>query len=150
MSLAHEIKTDESTALDYEQISKLLSRRVHGMRLGFVDLETVKSFTMDTFLPHHRNCCAVLLTAGFGTKIQRHWSVMCRNAHGIFFWESLGLGPSLLQKVTGSTKFLDFLRKHRVKINKHQVQRESRQIRTCGLQNMQILHMLRSELVNSA
>ena len=133
MSLASEIKTDESTALDYEQISKLLSRRVHGMRLGFVDLETVKSFTMDTFLPHHRNCCAVLLTAGFGARVQRHWAVMLRNTHGIFFWESLGLGASMLQKVTGSTKFLELLRKHRVKINNHQVQRESRQIRTCGL-----------------
>ena len=133
MSLASEIQTDESTALDYEDISKLLSGRVKSMRLGFVDLETVKSFTLDTFLPHHRNCCAVLLTAGFGNKVQRHWSLMCRNTHGIFFWESLGLGGSMLQKVTGSAKFLEFLRKHRVQINNHQVQRESRKIRTCGL-----------------
>ena len=150
MSLGREIQTDESTAIDFEDIRKLLSGRVHQMRLGFVDLENVKTFTMDTFLPHHRNCCAVLLTAGFGNKIQRHWAVMCRNTHGIFFWESLGLGGSMLEKVTGSTKFLQFLRKHRVRINTKQVQRQSKQIRTCGLQNIPILHTSRSELANLA
>ena len=133
MSLAHEIITDETTALDYEDISKLLSGRVKGMRLGFVDLETLKSYSMDTFLPHHRNCCCVLLTAAFGNRVQRHWSTMIRNKHGIFFWESLGLGASMLQKVTGSTRFLNLLKTNRVHINNHQLQHESRKIRTCGL-----------------
>ena len=133
MSLAHEIITDESTALDYEDIAKLLSGRVKGMRLGFVDLETVKTYTMDTFLPAHRNCCAILLTAGFGNKVQRHWSVLIRNKHGLFFFESLGLGASMLQKVVGNSKFLNLLRNHRVHINTHELQRESSKIRTCGL-----------------
>ena len=133
MSLAHEIITDESTPLDYEDISKMLSGRVKGMRLGFVDLETVKTYTMETFLPHHRNCCAVLLTAGFGNKVQRHWSVLIRNNKGLFFWESLGLGPAMLNKVVGNTKFLNLLQRHRAHINSHQLQRESKKIRTCGL-----------------
>ena len=129
MSLAHEIITDESTALDYEDIAKLLSGRVKGMKLGFVDLETLKSYSMETFLPRHRNCCCVLLTASFGNKIQRHWSVLVRNKRGIFFYESLGLGPVMLEKVTGSSKFLNLLKTNRVRINNHQVQRESKKIR---------------------
>ncbi len=133
MSLGREIQTDESTALDYNDISKLLSGRVSGMRMGFVDLENLHEYKLENFLPHHRNCCAILLTATFGNRIQRHWSCLIRNPKGLFFFESLGLGKTLLSRVLGNSKFVSFLESINAQVNTHKLQRNSAKIRTCGL-----------------
>ena len=98
-----------------------------------MDLENIHEYKLETFLPHHRNCCAVLLTATFGNKTQRHWSCLVRNEKGIFFFESLGLGKTMLTRVLGDSSFVVFLNQIGAKVNTHRLQRNSAKIRTCGL-----------------
>ena len=130
--LSQDLKHDESQPLDYIEIAKVLHGRVSGMKLGLVDLEKPHRYEVKKFLPSHRNCCAILLSATIQGKIQRHWGVMIRNTNGIFFFESLGLGRKL-KHLLDDHKFYDFLVQNKIKINSHRLQKDSTKIATCGL-----------------
>ena len=60
-TLREELKWDESEALDFRDIRRIIDNRggkAHGLRAGYVDLETVKGeYTLKRFLPAGHNAC---------------------------------------------------------------------------------------------
>ena len=137
-TLAQELKWDESDPLDFRDIRRIIDNRggkAHGLRAGYVDLESVKGeYTEKRFLPAGHNCCCILLTAHLGGKIQRHWVSLVRNGKGLWFFDSLALGPPMLTRILGDKgKFASFLKKIGAKMNSKKVQASHKLIKTCGL-----------------
>ncbi len=137
-TLAQELKWDESVALDFSDIRRILSERggkSHHLRAGYVDLESVRGkLTLERFLPQGHNACCILLTANIGGAPQRHWVSLMRNTKGIFFFDSLALGLPLLGKIiTDGGKFVKFLKSVGARLNKKKIQKNIKGIRTCGL-----------------
>jgi len=136
-TLAQELKWDESQALDFSDIRRILDQRggkSHHLRSGYVDLESVKGpFTLERFLPRSNNSCCILLTANIG-GVQRHWVSLMRNKKGLFFFDSLALGLPMLSKILNDGgKFANFLKKSKAKMNTKKVQQNHKLVRTCGL-----------------
>lgn len=137
-TLAQELKWDESQALDFRDIRRILESRggkSHGLRAGYVDLESVRGkYTLERFLPKGHNACCILLTAKIGAGTQRHWTSLVRNSKGLFFFDSLNLGYGMLGQILGDNgKFVRFLKKTNAKLNSKKIQKNHRQVRTCGL-----------------
>ncbi len=137
-TLAQELKWDESQSLDFSDIRRILDMsggKAHHLRCGYVDLESVHTkLTLDRFLPRGNNSCAILLTASIGGAPQRHWTTLIRNKKGLFFFDSLNLGFPVLSTILGDGgKFVKFLKKIGVKANTRKMQKNHKQIRTCGL-----------------
>ena len=136
-TLSEELKYDESQALDFRDIRRILDERggkSHGLRAGYVDLESVHGpLTLERFLPKGHNACCVLLTAHIGGQVQRHWTALVRNQKGLFFFDSLALGRVLAMILGDDGRFLKFLKKHKVQFNTKKTQKSHRMIRTCGL-----------------
>ena len=137
-TLAQELKFDESVALDFSDIRRILSERggkSHHLRAGYVDLESVRGdLTLERFLPHGHNAACILLTANIGGAPQRHWTSLMRNKHGIFFFDSLALGLPLIGRIINDGgKFAKFLKKIGAKLNTKKLQKNHKGIRTCGL-----------------
>ena len=74
-TLRQELKYDESNSLDFRDIRRILDQRggkSHGLRAGYVDLESVHGkLTLERFLPKGHNACCVLLTAHLGGESPR-------------------------------------------------------------------------------
>ena len=137
-TLSQELKWDESDPLDFRDIRRIIDNRggkAHGLRAGYVDLESVKGpYTEKRFLPSGHNSVCILMTAHMGGKVQRHWVSLIRNGKGIFFFDSLALGfPMITRILNDNGKFVSFLRKLRVKANSKKIQASHKLIRTCGL-----------------
>ena len=137
-TLKQELKYDESQALDFRDIRRILDQRggkSHGLRAGYVDLESAKgAYTMERFLPAGHNACCVLLTTTLGGGTQRHWTSLVRNSKGIFFFDSLDLGNAMLTKILQDRgKFVNFLQKIGAKSHNKKLQASHKLIRTCGL-----------------
>lgn len=159
-TLRQELKYDESQALDFRDIRRILDRRggkSHGLRAGYVDLESVRGeYTLERFLPSGHNACCILLSAHLGGNVQRHWTSLVRNSKGLFFFDSLNLGSPMLSRILDDDgKFSQFLKKHKVVFNHKKVQASHKLVRTCGLHtavrvfcykmsNSQYLHWLLS------
>ena len=137
-TLKQELKYDESQALDFRDIRRILDQRggkSHGLRAGYVDLESAKgAYTMERFLPAGHNACCVLLTTTLGGGTQRHWTSLVRNSKGVFFFDSLDLGNAMLTKILqDGGKFVNFLQKIGAKSHNKKLQASHKLIRTCGL-----------------
>lgn len=137
-TLAQELKWDESQALDFRDIRRILDSRggkSHGLKAGYVDLESVHGpLTLERFLPAGHNACCILLSAELGGGVQRHWTSLIRNKSGLFFFDSLNLGLPMLQKILADGgKFVKFLQKIGAKRNTKKVQANHKLVRTCGL-----------------
>ena len=136
-TLSQELKFDESQSLDFRDIRRILDQRggkSHGLRAGYVDLESVHGpLHLDRFLPQGHNACCILLTAHLGGRVQRHWTALVRNSSGLHFFDSLALGPILGKILDDGGKFLAFLNKHNVHRNTRKTQKSHRMVRTCGL-----------------
>ena len=137
-TLAQELKWDESVALDFRDIRRILDQsggKAHHLRAGYVDYESVHGkLTLERFLPRGHNACCILLTASIGGAPQRHWTSLIRNKKGIFFFDSLSLGFPLLSKILDDDgKLVIFLKKIGAKLNTKKVQKNHKKIRTCGL-----------------
>ena len=137
-TLRQELKYDESQALDFRDIRRILDRRggkSHGLRAGYVDLESVMGeYTLERFLPSGHNACCILLSAHLGGGVQRHWTSLVRNSKGLFFFDSLNLGSPMLARILDDDgKFSKFLKKHKAVFNHKKVQASHKLVRTCGL-----------------
>ena len=137
-TLAQELKWDESQALDFRQIRRILDSsggKAHGLHAGYVDLESVHgAYDLKRFLPKGHNACCILLTAFIGGSVQRHWTSLVRNSKGLFFFDSLDLGLATLTKVLDDGgKFSNFLKKIGANLNNKKVQADHKKVRTCGL-----------------
>lgn len=137
-TLKQELRYDESQALDFRDIRRILDQRggkSHGLRAGYVDLESVKgSYTLERFLPRTHNACLVLLTTRMGGSLQRHWTALLRNSKGIFFFDSLDLKGPMLSKILGDRgKFASFLKSIRANTTNKKLQASHKMVRTCGL-----------------
>ena len=138
-TLNGDLSWDESRPLNFIEIRKILDARggtVHGLRSGYVDLESVRGeLTLKRFLPATHNACCILLTTNLqGPKgMQRHWVALLRNSKGLFFFDSLRLGFPTLTKLLGSDRFVRFLKKVGAKANQKRLQSDMQGIRTCGL-----------------
>ena len=137
-TLRQELKWDESQALDFRDIRRIIDNRggkAHGLRAGYVDLESVKGkYDLKRFLPAGHNSCCILLSAHLGGAVQRHWVSLVRNSKGLFFFDSLKLGlPMLARILDDNGKFSNFLRTHNAKMNTKKVQASHKLVRTCGL-----------------
>ena len=59
-TLAAELKFSEADALDFFQIKRLLNGRVSGLKVKYIDLETVRgAYKLSTFLPPGYNAFAL-------------------------------------------------------------------------------------------
>lgn len=137
-TLKQELRYDESQALDFRDIRRILDQRggkSHGLRAGYVDLESVKgAYTLDRFLPRGHNACCVLLSTRLGGGVQRHWTALLRNSKGIFFFDSLDLKPPMLSKILDDGgKFTAFLKKIKANTSNKKLQQNHKMVRTCGL-----------------
>ena len=137
-TLKQELKYDESQPLDFRDIRRILDQRggkSDGLRAGYVDLESVKgAYTLDRFLPKGHNVCCVLLSTRLGGSVQRHWTALLRNGRGLFWFDSMNLGPAMLTRILeDGGKFVTFLRKNHVKMSNKKLQASHNLIRTCGL-----------------
>ena len=136
--LKQELRWDESQALDFRDIRRILDQRggkSHGLRAGYVDLESVKGeYTLERFLPKQHNACCVLLTTRIGGSLQRHWTALLRNSHGMFFFDSLNLKSATMTKILGDGgKFVNFLKKIKANTVNKKLQESHKMVRTCGL-----------------
>ena len=133
MTLHSELVHDESEALNFEDLKRMLTGRVKNVKAGFVDLEENKDWSMRKLLPSSRNATFVLMTAKVTGRTQRHWGVLIRNHFGFQFFESLGFGYKTIKQIITTPQFVDFLVGHRFKGTTHKLQRGLSKIRTCGL-----------------
>ena len=134
-TLAKELLVDETTALDYKEIKRLLSGRVPGLKAHYVDLETFRGpYEINKFLPSHVNCCFVLLSANISNRTLRHWSVLVRHARSVDFFESLGMQLASFSKIlTNGRQFVDMIKRNRMKLNTKKLQDHHKKIKTCGI-----------------
>ena len=137
-TLAQELKWDESNALDFRDIRRILDMRGgkgSGLRAGYVDLETVRGkLHLERFLPKGHNACCILLSAYIGGVVQRHWTSLVRNRKGLFFFDSLNLGFAVLSEILKDKgKFASFLKSVGAKMNNKKLQANHKLVRTCGL-----------------
>jgi len=137
-TLKQELKYDESLPLDFRDIRRILDQRggkSHGLRAGYVDLESVRGeYHIERFLPKGHNACCILLTTNLGGGTQRHWTALLRNSKGVHFFDSLNLGPSMISKILqDGGKFSKFLHKIRAKTYNKKLQASHKLVRTCGL-----------------
>ena len=137
-TLKQELRWDESQALDFRDIRRILDQRggkSDGLTAGYVDLESVKGeYTLDRFLPRGHNVCCVLLSTRLGGGVQRHWTALLRNSKGVFFFDSLDLKPVMLSKILeDGGKFVRFLKKVGANMVNKKLQESHKMVRTCGL-----------------
>ena len=127
------VQLDESLALSFPEISKILSGRFgQGKTIYYCDLETVKGeYTRQRIIGQH-DCAAILISADLGGGIQRHWTALIRNRKGYSFFDSLGMTFRTLDHLQGNTKFTDFLREIKAEPSTRKLQSHSRKVRTCG------------------
>ena len=127
------VNIDESLALSFPEISKILTGRFgQGRTIFFCDLETIEGdYTQKRIIGHH-DCSAVLLSAKLGGQTQRHWTCICKNKKGYSFFDSLGMTWKTLDHLLGSTKFTNFLRQIKAEPSTRKLQSHSRKVRTCG------------------
>ena len=136
-TLRSQLNFDESQAINFLTVKKILQHRVKDLKVAFWDLEDnwKKEFVLKKILPKYSNCVAVLLKAHIGKKPQYHWGTVIRNKKGkLFWWDSLGLSDASLNKVLKDNgKFVRFLHQNKIQMNRTKFQSSSRKIRTCGL-----------------
>ena len=134
-SLSRELNVDETTALTWKELHRMMSGRVPHMKARMFDLEEHKGpFKVTDFLPRHISVCFILLTASLSGKPQRHWACLTRNSSGIDFFDSLALKKHEIAHVVVNGKaFVDFMNRERIKKNTRKLQSHSKKIRTCGL-----------------
>ena len=132
-SLKELVNIDESLALSFPEISKILTGRFgQGRTIFFCDLETIRGEYTEKRIIGHHDCAAILLTAKLGGQTQRHWTCICRNKKGYSFFDSQGMTWKTLDNLLGSTKFTTFLREIKAEPSTRKLQSHSRKVRTCG------------------
>jgi len=131
-TLAQEITIDERNALTFADISRILSARVKGMSVLYVDLEVIKGKYTESRLIGGHDCACILITARRGNQVQRHWTVLLKIKNHYEFFDSLGLSWTALSGIIGNTKLQDFLTSIRAVPSKRKLQAHIRKIRTCG------------------
>lgn len=135
-TLITELKFSESEALDFFEIKRLLKGRVSGLKVKYIDLETVRGpYKLSTFLPQGFNAALILLTAHISGKTQRHWTCLIRHKDNtLSFFDSMAFGfHTLSTLLQDNMKFAKFMTRIRAKPNKKQLQEEVSKIKTCGL-----------------
>jgi hypothetical protein len=131
-TLEHEIQIDETHALSFADISRILNGRIKGCSILYVDLETMKGpLTKANMLGQH-DCACVLLTSHEGGVLQRHWTVLLKVGTRICFFDSLALRFSQLDSLLGDRKFTTFLKSINAERSTRKLQAHIAKIRTCG------------------
>ena len=127
------VRIDESLALSFPEISKILTGRFgKGKTIFYCDLETVKGrYTQQNIIGHH-DMAAVLLSASIGPSTQRHWTGLIKNAKGYSFFDSLAMSWKTLDHLLKDTRLTDFLREIKAEPSTRKLQSHSRLVRTCG------------------
>lgn len=131
-TLEHEILIDESKPLSFADISRIISGRIKGSSILYVDLEAVRGpYTKARLLGQH-DCACVLLTSKQGGVLQRHWTVLLRVGTKFSFFDSLALTFPQLDSLLGSNKLTTFLKSIKSERSTRQLQEHIQKIRTCG------------------
>ena len=127
------IRIDESQALSFPEISRILTGRFgRGKSIFYCDLETVKGrYTQQNIIGHH-DMAAILLSATIGPTTQRHWTALIKNPKGYSFFDSLAMSWKTLNHLLGDTRLTDFLREIKAEPSIRKLQSHSRKVRTCG------------------
>ena len=128
------VQIDESLALSFPEISKVLSGRFgKGKTIFYCDLETIQSkeYTTDQIIGNH-TCAAILLSASLGGSTQRHWTCLVRTRKGFSFFDSLAMPFRTLDRLLGDHRLTNFLRKIKAEPSVRKLQSDSRLVRTCG------------------
>jgi len=132
VTLEHEIKIDESNALSFQDISRILNGRVRGCSVLYVDLESIKGpLTKSNMLGEH-DCACILLTSHLGGLLQRHWTVLLKVKTKYCFFDSLALRFPQIDELLGDKKLTQFLKSIKAERSTRQLQEHIKKIRTCG------------------
>ena len=130
-TLEHDISIDESEALSFADISRILSGRVKGCSILYVDLENVKQkYTLERLLGQH-DCACILVTA-HAAGDQRHWTVLHKLKGTYYFFDSLALNWPMLDQLIGDNRLTTFLKTIKAQKSTRKLQAHIRKIRTCG------------------
>ena len=131
-TLEHEVTIDETHALSFADISKILSGRVSGASILYVDLESIRTeYTLRNMLGAHDASC-ILLTSKLGGIVQRHWTVLCKRGNKYSFFDSLAMRFGQLDRLLQSNKLTSFLKKIHAEKSTRKLQAHITKIRTCG------------------
>ena len=131
-TLEHEINIDETHALSFADISRILSGRVKGCSILYVDLEAIRGpYTKENMIGEHDASC-LLLTSKLGGVLQRHWTVLCKHKNKFSFFDSLALRFPQLDSLLASNKLTSFLKSIRAEKSTRKLQAHITKIRTCG------------------
>jgi hypothetical protein len=128
-TLEHEITVDESQPLSFADISRIVSGRIRGCSILYVDLETIKTkYTLERLLGQHD--CACLLITALGN--QRHWTVLSKLKGKYYFFDSLALRWPMLDTLIGDNKLTTFLKSIKAVPSTRKLQAHIRKVKTCG------------------
>ena len=131
-TLEHEITIDETHALSFADISRILSGRIRGCSILYVDLETMKGpLSLSRMLGDHDVAC-ILITSKLGGILQRHWTVLLKIKSKYAFFDSLALRFPQLDALIGDKRLTDFLKKIKAERSTRKLQEHISKIRTCG------------------
>ena len=115
-TLAKELLVDETTALTWHELHRMMSGRIPHMKAKMMDLEEHRGpFKTQDFLPRHINACFVLLTASLSGRPQRHWGILVRNSAGVDFFDSLALKKHEISHiVTNGKPFVEWMNREKI------------------------------------
>ena len=130
-TLEHELTLDESHALSFADISRIINGRIKGCSILYVDLETIKGpLTKSNMIGEH-DCACILLTSRVG-GLQRHWTVLLKHGAKFSFFDSLALRFPEIDALLGDRKLTKFLKSIHAERSTRKLQEHIRKIRTCG------------------
>jgi hypothetical protein len=133
-TLESEITLDESKALSFADISRIITGRIHGCSILYVDLETIKAktYTLERMLGQHDCACLLITAISPGGGVQRHWTVLHKLKNRYYFFDSLALRWPLLDSLIGDTRLSTFLKSIKAVPSTRKLQAHIRKVRTCG------------------
>ena len=131
-TLEQEISIDETHPLSFQDISRILSGRVKGASILYVDLESIRGpLTKTNMIGEHDSSC-ILLTSKIGAIVQRHWTVLCKHKKGFSFFDSLALRWPQLDALLMDERLTLFLKSIKAERSTRKLQAHITKIRTCG------------------
>ena len=133
-TLESEITVDESKPLSFADISRIISGRIRGCSILYVDLETIKlkTYTLDRLLGQHDCACLLITAQGQGGGVQRHWTVLHKLKNKYYFFDSLALRWPMLDSLIGDNRLTTFLKSIKAVPSTRKLQAHITKVRTCG------------------
>ena len=131
MPLPELIRRGEKTAVDFDQIKKIVSP--HGVDVTFVEHKDLPAHpSLSTILGSHTACC-VLMEVKHSSQPIRHWVLVIGKPHLVYF-DSLALSLEHMYQITKSEpKLIRAFKGLKVDMPHVRIQKNLSNVRDCGL-----------------